>query len=365
MAINPLIIKEAVKAGTNKKFWTILIVTILAISLLLLIIILIPIILLIMLFGNNGADITTRVEVNEQVKAYTTVIQINLEKNNLDKEWEDVIKAIMMQESGGKGLDPMQSSECGFNTKYPNKPNGIQDPFYSVEVGIKNFADILNKVNLQKPKDDFNKLKIALQSYNFGSGYISYVNKNGGKYSLENASDFSQKQQENLGWTSYGDVYYVPHVWRYLPISYPNLDGINNINPGDENKLFANPLKTGTYSVTQWYGNNGHKGIDLGASEGTPIYASADGYVSFAGYGTSSNGFNGYGNGVLIDHKNGYYTMYGHAVRLHVTTGQFVKKGQLIAEVGNTGNSFGNHLHFEVRTGYQYPRIDPAQFINF
>ena len=87
-----------------------------------------------------------------------------------------------------------------------------------------------------------------------------------------------------------------------------------------------------------------HKGLDIGASEGTPIKAAAGGTVTFSGW---NNG--GYGNLVIISHGNGVETYYAHCSSVNVTAGQSVSQGQLISRVGNTGNSFGAHLHFEVR----------------
>ncbi len=85
-----------------------------------------------------------------------------------------------------------------------------------------------------------------------------------------------------------------------------------------------------------------HSGVDLAAPGGTNILAATDGTVKMAGW----NG--GYGNCVVIDHGGGISTLYGHASRLLVTKGQKVKRGEVIAKVGTTGNSTGNHLHFEV-----------------
>lgn len=85
-----------------------------------------------------------------------------------------------------------------------------------------------------------------------------------------------------------------------------------------------------------------HSGVDLAAPGGTNILAATDGTVKMAGW----NG--GYGNCVIIDHGGGISTLYGHASRLLVSKGQKVTKGQVIAKVGTTGNSTGNHLHFEV-----------------
>ena len=112
------------------------------------------------------------------------------------------------------------------------------------------------------------------------------------------------------------------------------------------------PLQKGTYTLTSKFGprNTGiagastfHKGIDLGARTGTPIYASADGTVHFAG--TAS----GYGLYIRLKHDGGVETRYGHCSQLLVSKGEKVKKGQIIALVGSTGISSGAHLHFEVR----------------
>ncbi len=85
-----------------------------------------------------------------------------------------------------------------------------------------------------------------------------------------------------------------------------------------------------------------HSGVDMAAPGGTNILAAADGVVKMAGW----NG--GYGNCVVVDHGGGVSTLYGHSQRLLVSKGQKVKKGQVIALVGTTGASTGNHLHFEV-----------------
>ncbi len=85
-----------------------------------------------------------------------------------------------------------------------------------------------------------------------------------------------------------------------------------------------------------------HSGLDMAAPGGTNILAAADGTVIRAGW----NG--GYGNCVIVDHGGGVSTLYGHAKKLLVSKGQKVKKGQVIALVGTTGASTGNHLHFEV-----------------
>jgi len=90
-----------------------------------------------------------------------------------------------------------------------------------------------------------------------------------------------------------------------------------------------------------------HGGIDIAAAEGTPILAADDGVVETANGSDSWGG--GYGFYVKIGHGNGYETLYGHCSSICVITGQSVQKGEVIAYVGSTGNSTGNHLHFEIR----------------
>lgn len=99
-----------------------------------------------------------------------------------------------------------------------------------------------------------------------------------------------------------------------------------------------------------------HYALDIAAPRGTPIYASADGYVSWSAYRGS------YGNLVILDHQNGYETYYAHCHALYAKPGTYVKKGDLIAIVGTTGSSGGYHLHFEVR--YNGVRYDPFDFMS-
>lgn len=90
-------------------------------------------------------------------------------------------------------------------------------------------------------------------------------------------------------------------------------------------------------------GSTNHKGIDIAAPRGTPVYSADGGTVTYAGW------MSGYGYLVRISHGNGYETYYGHNSSLTVSVGQKVYKGQQVARVGSTGNSTGNHCHFEVR----------------
>lgn len=122
--------------------------------------------------------------------------------------------------------------------------------------------------------------------------------------------------------------------------------------------------KSGTY-ITSDYGIREHPiqgiikkhtGIDIGnAGFGAPVIAAADGVVIMAGY------YGGYGNCVIINHGNGISTLYGHGQTILTEVGKEVKKGDLIMEVGSTGNSTGPHLHFEVRINGSC--VDPKPYL--
>ena len=131
-------------------------------------------------------------------------------------EYVELIKAVMMQESGGRGLDPMQAAEGSFNTRYPHEPNGIQDPEYSIQCGVQELKAALISAEVENPID-MEHIKLALQGYNFGNGYISWAKTNYGGYSYANAVEFSTMQAQRLGWESYGDTQYPAHVLRYYP----------------------------------------------------------------------------------------------------------------------------------------------------
>lgn len=116
-----------------------------------------------------------------------------------------------------------------------------------------------------------------------------------------------------------------------------------------------------TTNVTSGYGarwGTTHTGLDIsaGGCYGQNIVASDGGTVEWAGYDNS-----GYGNYVIIDHGNGYKTLYGHCSDVFVTAGQSVAQGEAIAAIGSTGDSTGPHLHFEVRQNDT--RLDPASFV--
>ncbi len=102
---------------------------------------------------------------------------------------------------------------------------------------------------------------------------------------------------------------------------------------------------TDGWRLTQYYWW-AHRAIDIGVATGHPVYASDGGTVIYAGWSTV-----GYGNHIVLDHGNGFQTLYAHLSAIYVVSGQFVGQGTVIGASGNTGNSSGPHLHFEIRYG--------------
>jgi murein DD-endopeptidase MepM/ murein hydrolase activator NlpD len=135
------------------------------------------------------------------------------------------------------------------------------------------------------------------------------------------------------------------------------LDRMNLYRLAVEKAPFAMPLKT-SFRYTSGFGRRWgrmHEGTDLAGAMGSPIYATADGTVAFAGRES------GYGNLVKIRHAFGIETRYGHMSKIRVTVGQKVSRGDRIGDMGNTGRSTGTHLHYEVRVNGT--AVNPMTFI--
>ena len=179
------------------------------------------IIMIVVLFGaavamfGGGSDGNSYTPVSAEVEAYEPIIQKYAKEYGIP-EYVELIKAVMMQESGGRGLDPMQAAEGSFNTRYPHEPNGIKDPEYSIQCGVQELKAALTSAEVESPID-MEHIKLALQGYNFGNGYISWAKTKYGGYSYANAVEFSTQQAQRLGWDSYGDTQYPAHVLRYYP----------------------------------------------------------------------------------------------------------------------------------------------------
>jgi len=116
---------------------------------------------------------------------------------------------------------------------------------------------------------------------------------------------------------------------------------------------FIFPVSSRNFTQYFWYG---HPGIDVGLPVGSATFAADTGTVTYAGWNVY-----GYGNLIVINHGNGYETFYAHLSGFNVVPGQIVTKGQVIGATGNTGNSSGPHIHFEIRLSSN--RDDPCWYV--
>lgn len=303
--------------------------------------------------------------VSELVLAYEPMVRQFAKEEGIE-EYVPILLALMMQESGGQGGDPMQVSEavCG-------SIGCIKTPAESIEHGVKNFKKMLDKAN--------GKLLVALQAYNFGSYFIDWINERGGEYTLELAIEFSREMYnkekargrghlyscaiadaKELG-ACYGDYLYVQHVMRYV--------GGNSDVKGSG--VWSNPLDfmrmTSGFRTAQ---RPNHNGVDFSCNkQHIPVYAVDDGIVEESLYGKKGNGFGGYGNIVLIKHNSSLYSLYAHLQDRYVVKGQEVKKGQAIGTCGGSGDSGYNaytiHLHLEARTTKNGGQINPNTLLDY
>lgn len=150
--------------------------------------------------GLYGEGAGGTAQVTPQVLRYEPLVRKYAEKYGVE-DYVGILLAKMMQESGGRLPDVMQSSE---SIGLPR--NTISDPELSIDVGVRYFASVIKKAN--------GDIKLGLQSYNFGTGFIDWANARGG-YSKENVIAFSNMMAAKLGWDRYGDIHYVDHVLRY------------------------------------------------------------------------------------------------------------------------------------------------------
>ncbi len=274
-------------------------------------------------------------------------IKKELKSQGVDESHLNVMLAICAQESGGSVSDIFQASES------KGLPPNTIGPTESIKAGVSAYKEVLNKSKAKKIGDD--NWKAALQSYNFGGGFLDFFFEKGSKFSEDIAQQFSKKMAKETGWTSYGDPKYVEHVMRYLSqASGGTLDGNAIGSPVDPKLLNRVTCKIGGYP--------GHPGIDIALPEGTPIYAITDGKVVEAvnGYtvGGLSSSLLGKDNHVTVISKDNptLYMNYRH-LKLNgvlVKKGDTVKAGQQVGLSGNTGYTSGPHLHLDALKNNQY-----------
>ncbi len=167
---------------------------------------------------------------------------------------------------------------------------------------------------------------------------------------IRSAMDFSEKIKNRLTVESQSMIELKNQLADHQKLwaSRPAIQPINNKD------LIRLHLVFGQRFLPQDGYSRPHNGLDFAAPFNTPIYATGDGVVVYANGGTT------YGNVVFVNHSHGFETRYAHMSRYIVAEGQKIKRGQVLGYVGNTGHSFGNHLHYEVL--YQTKFVNPINF---
>ena len=263
----------------------------------------------ILVSSDSIGDLLNKAEYVSQISAYDRDMLI---------EFQDVVKDVEEKEASLKDEYEVLS---GLQEELVAKQNEVQALLDSKKIQLADLEKQIgdNAATLQKLIEEAEAERIKQEQQ-------------------QAAQQAAQQQQQSSGGGSYTP-----------PSTTPVVSGSGQ---------FTNPCPGAVISSTFGYRDfDGafHKGLDLAAGEGTPTYAAADGTVVIAGWSDSA------GNWVVINHGNGLTTKYMHHSALCVTAGQTVVKGQQIGYVGNTGNSFGAHLHFQVESGGV--AVDPLGYL--
>lgn len=159
--------------------------------------------------------------INEACESYRPDVEAAAARYGMS-DYTDLILALMMQESSGRGPDVLQSSEGAYNQKYPQVPNGITDVDYSIECGIQELKYSMEKAGVTSPTD-LKRIRLALQGYNFGADvYFSYLEKNNiSSWSEESAQAFAQMASNHTPRSESNPLYATAGPWDYGDQNYP------------------------------------------------------------------------------------------------------------------------------------------------
>lgn len=274
-----------------------------------------------------------------------------------------ILLAMMMVESGGRYPDLFQASES------LGLPVNTLDERASIAQGVKYYAQALAMAR-ENEVDEWS----AVQSYNFGLSYISFIASNGKRHTTDLAERYSRNVvAPSLGNTTGVKNVYINAVSIADGRTYQYNNGGNFHYVGLVRQFIAVGgigeyiLPLDPPNISSWFGMRDigegmefHRGLDFAHPQGTPIRAIADGEVIISGWHDS------WGNYVRIEHENGYCSLYAHNVSNSVKVGDRVKQGDIIALVGTTGRSTGPHLHFEISTSRDLSNaslLDPAEVL--
>ncbi|MCP4135603.1 MAG: M23 family metallopeptidase [bacterium] len=165
----------------------------------------------------------------------------------------------------------------------------------------------------------------------------------------------SEVKQINGSKFKYRDYIFIPYSKEYY--EKLKVNGLERKSVNSTKNEYIWPIRR-VRRITSTFGMRWgqlHTGVDLPATKGTPVIAALDGRIISVGYS------GGHGKSIYVEHRNHFYSRYSHNSVILVKKGDFIKKGQIIALVGSTGNSTGNHLHFEIR--YNDIPLNPLDFL--
>lgn len=208
--------------------------------------------------------------VSQEVMAYYDTVSKYADKYGIP-DFVNLLLAMMMQESGGRGTDPMMCSESPFNTRYPNTVGAIDDPEYSIDVGVQTLVYCLNNAECTEPTD-IDGIKLALQDYNFGNGYAQWGFAYLWRLYAGKPMSLRLCRRRSMAGHLTGIQSIPGDVLRYYSDGSTTSFGLIGENgwcwPSDTTLL------TDTFGYQDWRGGS-HNGIDIGAGYGSPIYAAA------------------------------------------------------------------------------------------
>ncbi len=277
------------------------------------------------------------------------IFEIESDNGMYGVQWDDILPLWAVYRTVGSGRDVVELKE---DSREQLREMMKDLTSFSYEVSVAELpAEEEKNEESDEEEDQVNEIRTLTIRIQHGS--INQYTKRLG---------FTEEQYRLLSEIQSGKY---RHFWAKTAGAYA-VGGQIFVPFGAFSGLFAWPLSIAG-SITSGFGYRAdpftgeqkfHGGIDIAAAKGTPVLASSDGFVTVAN-GTDPWG-GGYGYYVMVSHGNGYETLYGHCSAICAGVGQAVSRGEVIAYVGSTGNSTGNHLHFEVRNGGQ--KMDPMQF---
>ena len=237
--------------------------------------------------------------------------------------------------------------------------------YYTIQEIVKSDADLLKKIQEEKDeaeasKEELDAKKLDLKTKKAKKEQLAIITQNNKRLKEEAVAQLSNEEielQQKIEEYKAEEA----RIESLIRLATNEYEYAGDFTGG----VMAWPVaKSGTY-ITSGYGSRvhpiqgiikNHTGIDIAnAGFGAPVIAAADGIVTMAGR------YGGYGNCVMINHGNGISTLYGHGQAILTEVGKEVKKGELIMEVGSTGQSTGPHLHFEVRV--KGVIVDPMPYL--